>query len=100
MTDRLTEAEIDEIDRASLTPHRQITLPTLRVRRMIDEIRDLRDQVCLLQMKVDGSKAIVDAVVAAARADVNTKISAIQIPRENGPPFYLIDAIAPTGGTS
>lgn len=95
MIDHLTEAEIDEIDRASLTPHRQITLPTLRVRRMIEEIRELRNHVCLLQMKVDGSKAIVDAVVDAARNDVDTKISSIQIPRENGPPFYLIDAISP-----
>ena len=100
MTDRLSEAEIDEIDRASLTPHRQVTLPTLRVRRMVDEIRELRDQVCLLQMKVDGSNAIVDAVVAAARDDVDTKISAIQIPRENGPPFYLIEAIGPAGVSS
>lgn len=100
MIERLTEAEIDEIDRASLTPHRQVTLPTLRVRRMIDEIRDLREQVCLLQMKVDGSAAIVDAVVDAARTDVDTKISAIQIPRENGPPFYLIDAITPARGAS
>ncbi len=93
MTDRLTEAQIDEIDRASLTPHRQITLPTIQVRSMVDEIRELRDQVCLLQMKVDGSKAVVDAVVAAARDNVDTKLSTIQIPRENGPSFYLIEAI-------
>lgn len=100
MTDRLTEAEIDEIDQESRAPDHQITLPALRVRRMVDEIRDLRAQVCLLQLKVDGSSAIVDAVVDAARTDVDTKLSAIQIPRLSGPPFYLVDAISPRGGSS
>jgi hypothetical protein len=93
--DRLTEAQIDEIERVVLTPHRQVTLPTMHARQMIEEIRDLRDEVCLLQMKVDGGKAIVDAIQAAARTDVDTKLSAIQIERPNGPPFHLIDALIP-----
>lgn len=98
MTQRFTEEQLEEIERDVLTPHRQITMPTMRARQMLKEIRELRDAVCLLQMKLDGSKAIVDAVVTAARADVDTKLSAIQIPRPNGPPFHLIEAIRATEG--
>lgn len=93
MIPRLTEAQLDEIARNVLTTESQVTIPTKRARQMVKEIQELRDAVCVLQMKVDGSKAIVDAVVNAARTDVDTKLSAIQIPRLNGPPFYLIDAI-------
>ncbi|HSX22562.1 MAG TPA: hypothetical protein VLE97_07300, partial [Gaiellaceae bacterium] len=92
-TDRLTETQIEEIDRASLTTHRQVTLPTMQLRQLVSELRDARDEICLLQLKVDGGKAIVEAVEAAASADVHTKLSAIQIERPNGPPFYLVDAL-------
>lgn len=100
MTERLTEAQIDEIEKLALQPNRRMELPTSLVRRMLEEIRNQRDAVCMLQMKIDGGKAIVDAVVAAARADVDTKLSSIQIERPNGPPFYLVEAIRSTGDAS
>lgn len=100
MTERLTEQQLDEIEKLALHPYRQLTLPTMHVRQMVEEIQELRNAVCVLQLKVDGSKAIVDAVVAAAARDVDTKISAITIPRPNGPSFHLIDALRPTEGST
>lgn len=96
-SNRLTDAQLDELESAALAPHRQVTLPTLRVRWLVSEVRDLRDEVCLLQLKIDGSRAIVDAVTAAARESADTKLSAIQVARESGPPFALVDALVPGG---
>lgn len=98
MNDRLTDGQLDEIERHALTPHRQVTLPTMRVRRMVEELRELRDAVCLLQMKVDGSRSIVQAVEVAARADADTKLSSILIQRPDGPPFLLVDALRAARG--
>lgn len=91
-----TEEQLEEIAHDALTPHQQLTLPTLRVRQMLEEIRALRDDVCLLQMQVDGGKAIVEAVKDAARANADTKLSAIEIQRPHGPPFRLVDAVLST----
>ena len=98
MTDRLTDQQLDEIEKLALHPHRQLTLPTMRVRRMVEEIRELRDTVCTLQMKIDGTKAIVDAVVTATNDDGDPKISAIMISRPDGPPFRLVDALLAARG--
>ena len=94
----LTDAHLDEIERAALTPHRQLTLPTLRVRRMVEEIRARRDEVHLLQLEVAGSKAIVDAVDAVVRRDPTTPIGEIRIERPDGSSFRLIDVL-PIPGT-
>lgn len=94
---RFTDEQLDEIERDVLTPHRQITMPTMRARQMLEEIRELRDQVSLLQLTVGGSRAVINAVEVAARYDRDTKLSAIQIERPNGPPFYLVDALHTLG---
>ena len=66
----------------------------------VQKVQDLENELALLRLKIDGSKAIVDAVVNAASVDVNTRLCEIKVDRKNGPAFYLIDAIAtvPHGG--
>lgn len=100
MRERLTEDQLDEIEREALKPYRQITLPTMHVRQMIEEIHALRDAVIMLEARVDGGKAIVDAVEAATRYDIDTKLSAIKIQRLDGPSFRLVDAILATKAKS
>lgn len=99
MTRPLTDDQLDTLAKHALTPHRQVSLPTRQLRELINEVYELRDQNSVLRMQVDGSRAIVDAITAAARTDVDTKLSAIQIERRHGPPFYLIEAISDVRGT-
>ena len=98
MKQPITHEQLEVLEKHALTPHRQVTMPTTQLRQLIDEIYELRDQNTVLQMKVDGSKAIVDAIVTAAREDVDTRLCAIQIPRANGPSFSLIEALLSTRG--
>lgn len=90
---RVSDEKLDELERQSLKPYRSMILPTMQVRQIIAELRELRDAVCVLQMKVEGGRAIIDAVETAARVDADTRLSAIQIERPDGPPFHLVDAL-------
>lgn len=56
----------------------------------LDEARDAR---LLAELKSSGSKLIVDAVRDAALTDVTTRLCEIKIDRENGPSFYLVEAL-------
>jgi hypothetical protein len=98
VTGRLTDQQLDEIEKHALQPYRQLTLPTMHVRQLVEEVRALRDQNCLLKMKIGGSRAIDTALLRAAAIDPHTKLSEIQIERPIGPPFYLIDVLLNTKG--
>lgn len=58
-----------------------------------DELSELLNAFALLQMRVEGRNAIVEAITKAAQVDVNRRLCDIMVDRKVGPPFRLVEAI-------
>lgn len=45
MSERLAKEQLDHIERISLTPHRSVVMPTMQLRQLVREHRELSDEV-------------------------------------------------------
>lgn len=45
MADRLTNEQLEHLERISLTPHRSVSIPTMQLRQLVREYRALVDEL-------------------------------------------------------